>query len=74
MQEFNAAAQQIETASSPIALSALRAIGEAKQHAAYIGLDVHKETIAVAVAEPGRDEPIYVGRSPTRRRRSSSSS
>ena len=61
MQEFNAAAQQIETASSPIALSALRAIGEAKQHAAYIGLDVHKETIAVAVAEPGRDEPIYRG-------------
>ena len=27
----------------------------------YIGLDVHKETIAVAVAEPGRGEPLYRG-------------
>jgi transposase len=26
-----------------------------------VGLDVHKETIAVAVAEPGRAEPIYRG-------------
>ena len=25
----------------------------------YVGLDVHKETIAVAVANPGRDEPTY---------------
>lgn len=31
------------------------------QYAAYIGLDVHKETIAVAVAEPGRGEPQYYG-------------
>lgn len=27
----------------------------------YIGLDVHKETIAVAVAAPGRGEPWYQG-------------
>ena len=31
------------------------------RYAAYIGMDVHKETIAVAVAEPGRDEPHYRG-------------
>jgi transposase len=58
MQEFNAAEHPIETGS---ALAAVRALDEAKRHAAYIGLDVHKETIAVAVAEPGRGEPIYRG-------------
>ena len=31
------------------------------RYAAFIGLDVHKETIAVAVALPGRDEPQYRG-------------
>jgi transposase len=36
-------------------------VGQEKAHAAYVGLDVHKETIAVAVAEPGREEPIYRG-------------
>lgn len=30
-------------------------------YAAYIGLDVHKETIAVAIAECGRAEPPYYG-------------
>ena len=33
----------------------------AKLYGVYIGLDVHKETIAVAVAECGRGEPQYVG-------------
>ena len=28
---------------------------------AYVGLDVHKDTIAVAVALPGREEPVYRG-------------
>ena len=26
-----------------------------------VGLDVHKDTIAVAVALPGREEPVYRG-------------
>jgi len=61
MQECNAAEQRIETSSSVSALSASGGLGEAPDHAAYIGLDVHKDTIAVAVAEPGRQEPIYRG-------------
>ena len=28
---------------------------------AYVGLDVHKDTIAVAVALPGREEPVSRG-------------
>lgn len=31
------------------------------EYAAYIGLDVHKDTIAVAIALPGRDAPYYHG-------------
>nr|VFK41362.1 MAG: hypothetical protein BECKSD772F_GA0070984_10912 [Candidatus Kentron sp. SD]VFK47184.1 MAG: hypothetical protein BECKSD772E_GA0070983_10892 [Candidatus Kentron sp. SD]VFK81294.1 MAG: hypothetical protein BECKSD772D_GA0070982_12921 [Candidatus Kentron sp. SD] len=34
---------------------------EAIEYGAYIGLDVHKDTIAVAIAEPGRSEPLYEG-------------
>jgi transposase len=48
----------METAS---ALEVVRAAEQRDKHAAYIGLIVHKETIAVAVAEPGRGEPIYRG-------------
>jgi transposase len=32
-----------------------------KEYSAYVGLDVHKDTIAVAVAFPGRGEPVYRG-------------
>ena len=32
-----------------------------KEYSAYVGLDVHKETIAVAVALPGRGDPVYLG-------------
>ena len=31
------------------------------EHSAYVGLDVHRDTIAVAVALPGREEPVYRG-------------
>ena len=31
------------------------------EYSAYVGLDVHKETIAVAVARPEREEPDYRG-------------
>ena len=40
-----------------------------REYSAYIGLDVHKDTIAVAVALPGRGEPEYRGE--IRNRRSS---
>ena len=31
------------------------------EHGAYVGLDVHKDTIAIAVARPGWGEPEYRG-------------
>ncbi|MCY4448152.1 MAG: IS110 family transposase [Chloroflexi bacterium] len=31
------------------------------EYNAYVGLDVHKETIAVAVAVPGREDPVFRG-------------
>ena len=31
------------------------------EYSAYVGLDVHKDTIAVAVASPGREEPVFRG-------------
>ncbi len=39
------------------------------EYSAYVGLDVHKETIAVAVAVPGREDPVFRGE--IRNRRSS---
>jgi len=45
--------------------SALGAVERAEAaldcYAAYVGLDVHKDSIAVAVAEPGRGQPSYEG-------------
>ena len=58
MKEFNPERHRIETAS---ALEVVTSAGHQEHHAAYVGLDVHKETIAVAVAEPGRAEPVYRG-------------
>ena len=38
------------------------------EYRAYVGLDVHKDTIAAAVAWPGRGEPEYRGIILNRRR------
>ena len=54
MKEFNSEAVRYETS------SALKTVMQAQagyQYPAYIGLDVHKETIAVAVARAGREAP-----------------
>jgi transposase len=58
MSKFNPEQQRIETAS---ALEVVTSAGQERRHAAYVGLDVHKESIAVALAEPGRAEPVYRG-------------
>ena len=52
MKEFTPSEARIETVS---ALSMLRKGLAADEYAAYVGLDVHKDTIAVAVAGPGRE-------------------
>ncbi len=58
MKEFNAEQVRIESASS---LEIIRQARSEKEYAIYVGLDVHKDTIAVAVAWAGRDEPEYWG-------------
>ncbi len=58
MKEFNAEQERMETAS---ALRLVQEAGNQKRYGVYVGLDVHKETIAVAIARPGREEPRYRG-------------
>ncbi len=58
MKEFNAEAIRIEMAS---ALETVRQVQVVRDYPAYIGLDVHKETIVIGVAEPGRGEPMDRG-------------
>ncbi len=60
MKEFTPGETKIET------VSALATVGQgqgltADDYAAYVGLDVHKDTIAVAVAYEGREEPEFRG-------------
>jgi transposase len=55
MTQFNAESASIHTVGAPIWPE------QATIHSAYVGLDVHKETIAIAVAEPGRQKPVYEG-------------
>ena len=54
MTECNARVLGVETVS---ALESVLEAGKPNRHGAYVGLDVHKETIAVAVALPGREAP-----------------
>jgi transposase len=64
MKEFNAEKVRFETETAFGTVSALDAIRQAQtcvRYPAYIGLDVHKETIAVAVARAGRDAPEFRG-------------
>ncbi|MDH3714928.1 MAG: IS110 family transposase [Gammaproteobacteria bacterium] len=58
MKKFNAQ-QTIETQVSTATLRGC--LGSEERHGFYVGLDVHKETIAVAVAEPGRAAVHYWG-------------
>jgi transposase len=58
MKELNVKESRIETAT---AQGSLHPISIAQTYPAYIGLDVHKDTIAVAVARMGREEPEYRG-------------
>ena len=32
-----------------------------EKYSAYVGLDVHKETISVGIARAGRSQPLYYG-------------
>ena len=57
MNKFNPKTDRIETASSKVTGFDVRAL----KYAAHVGMDVHKDTIAVAVAERGRGEPVYRG-------------
>lgn len=55
-----------KTAKSRTPVSGSAEVGEhmvqaTRTYGAYIGLDVHKDTIAVAVAECGRGQPDYLG-------------
>jgi transposase len=54
MKEFNAEEVRFETVS---AVDAMRRAPAFARYPAYIGLDVHKETIAVSIARAGRDAP-----------------
>jgi transposase len=58
MKEFNAN-DVIETQTSVATL--MGCLDRQERYGLYVGLDVHKDTIAVAVAEPGRGAPRYWG-------------
>ena len=54
MMQVNSMAAVIEPASTAV-------LGTELEYAAYVGLDVHKDSISVAVAYPGRGDPVYRG-------------
>ena len=51
---------EVQTLSSATVLG-LSSLAPEVRHGLYVGLDVHKDTIAVAVAHPGRGAPHYWG-------------
>jgi transposase len=55
MTKFNADPASLHTAGASVEPA------QPTVHVAYMGLGVHKETVAIAVAEPGRQEPGYEG-------------
>lgn len=58
---FNTPSVSQPTCAAPYATHASVKPAVPPEYAAYIGLGVHKDTIAVAIADPGRSEPIYEG-------------
>jgi transposase len=58
MKEFNSATADHPT---PTVLRTLTPESQKRHYPAYIGLDVHKDTIAWAIALEGRSEPEYRG-------------
>lgn len=59
MKKFNP--DQSTTQATATALMSIRQSQEKYDYPAYIGLDVHKETIAISVAKAGRQSPEYQG-------------
>ena len=57
MMKDNSKASQREATRA--ALNTNRNLWKQLSYPAYVGLDIHKDTIAVAVARAGRDEPGY---------------
>ncbi len=60
MKEFTPSEAGIETVSALVTVMQGQGLA-ADDYAAYVGLDVHKDTIAVAVAYEGREEPEFRG-------------
>ena len=58
MKEFTSERARKQTAA---ARGSATGEGAGDYHALYVGLDVHKDSIAIAVAWPGRGEPEYRG-------------
>lgn len=58
MTKFNAKRDTIKTTASQRTI--LKSL-DSGIHSLYVGLDVHKDSIAVAIARPGRSEPEYRG-------------
>ena len=57
MSDFNGAGRQGLASAAALHGS----LASMERYALYVGLDVHKETVAVAISRPGRGEPEYRG-------------